>query len=160
MHEKHKPAIAIFAGTGNQLQRVQALAQQLNVEKYAHFVGRTRKIPELLHYTDALVLTSKRGEGMPIVLLEASTMKKPLVGPTNIGAEDLILDGENGLLYENDNPAALADKLAELVDAKPNATFGAAAFAHVRKNFSTDANMQRLMKLYSDTLCNAKQQTA
>jgi glycosyltransferase involved in cell wall biosynthesis len=61
-----------------------------------------------------LVLPS-RGEGMGRVVVEALLRGRPVVGTRGGGIEDLVRDGENGLLVAPDDPQALADALERVL---------------------------------------------
>ena len=83
---------------------------------------QTRWTPELdtsgvaaaLDGATVLVLPS-RSEGMGRVLVEALCRGRPVVGTSVGGIRDLIVDGENGLLVEPRDPAALADALVRVL---------------------------------------------
>jgi len=57
----------------------------------------------------ALVVTSKR-EGLPTLVLEAMTLRRPIVVPDEAGCMEAIGGGEFGLVYRHDNLDDLADK--------------------------------------------------
>jgi len=61
-----------------------------------------------------LVLPS-RGEGMGRVVVEALLRGRPVVGTRGGGIEDLVRDGENGLLVPPDDPDALAAALERVL---------------------------------------------
>jgi len=70
---------------------------------------------ELMSTCDALVLPSLV-EGRAIVQLEALSRGLPLLVTPNAGGEDLIVPGETGFLVPIRDPAALAEKMAWLLD--------------------------------------------
>jgi glycosyltransferase involved in cell wall biosynthesis len=61
-----------------------------------------------------LVLPSRR-EGMGRVVVEALCRGRPVVGTRDGGIQDLVRDGENGLLVPPDDPGALADALVRVL---------------------------------------------
>jgi glycosyltransferase involved in cell wall biosynthesis len=59
---------------------------------------------------------SSKTEAFPMVLLEALSLGKPLVAyncPT--GVKEILVDGENGILVDNQNQDALADAIDRMV---------------------------------------------
>jgi glycosyltransferase involved in cell wall biosynthesis len=73
------------------------------------------QIPGHMANCDLFVLPS-RAEGFPLVLIEAGAAGLPVVA-TNIGGiDELITDNANGLLVEPDNPRALADAMAKVLE--------------------------------------------
>jgi glycosyltransferase involved in cell wall biosynthesis len=84
--------------------------------------GQTRWTPELtteeiaaeLGRATCLVLPSWR-EGLPRVVVEALCRSRPVVGASTGGIPDLVRDGENGILVDPADTAALADALVHLL---------------------------------------------
>lgn len=52
----------------------------------------------------------------PLVVLEAAAAKLPVVATATCGVNELIRDRENGRIVELENPAALANAIAEMLD--------------------------------------------
>lgn len=82
---------------------------------------------------------SSRFEGFGLVLTEASTMSVPMVSfNCPVGPDEIIRDGENGLLVEPENVEQFAEKLLLLIrDEKMRKTMGERAF-EMAKQFSID----------------------
>jgi glycosyltransferase involved in cell wall biosynthesis len=82
---------------------------------------------------------------LPNVLLEAQSQSLP-VAATRAGAiEELITDGENGLLAPPNDPAALAAVLARLIaDPALRTRLGANGAQRLRQEFSLDHCIDRL----------------
>jgi glycosyltransferase involved in cell wall biosynthesis len=84
--------------------------------------AQTRWTPELssedvaaeLDRATCLVLPSRR-EGMGRVVVEALCRGRPVVGASTGGIPDLIRDGQNGVLVDPQDSAALADALVSLL---------------------------------------------
>ncbi|HZB22427.1 MAG TPA: glycosyltransferase family 4 protein [Gaiellaceae bacterium] len=74
----------------------------------------TEEIANELDASTCLFLPSRR-EGMGRVVVEAFCRGRPVVGTRGGGIEDLVRDGENGLLATQDDVEALADALARLL---------------------------------------------
>ncbi|MBA2299133.1 MAG: glycosyltransferase family 4 protein, partial [Actinobacteria bacterium] len=74
----------------------------------------TVEIAAALDEATLLVLPS-RSEGMGRVLVETFCRSRGVVGSRVGGIPDLVRDGENGLLVEAGNPAALADALVRVL---------------------------------------------
>jgi glycosyltransferase involved in cell wall biosynthesis len=103
-----------IVGTGSRRHVVEQLVAELP--------GQTEWIPELstdevaaaLDGATVLVLPS-RSEGMGRVLVEALCRGRGVVATRVGGIRDLITDGENGMLVEPQQPAALADALVRVL---------------------------------------------
>ena len=73
------------------------------------------RIPEFMANADLFVLPS-RSEGFPLVLIEAGAAGLPVVATSAGGIPEFIAHGATGLLVEPDNPRALADAIARVLE--------------------------------------------
>lgn len=83
-----------------------------NLDNIVSLCGKMSKkdlISEILD-SDAIVISSLE-EGQSLVLLEGLFIGKPVI-TSNVGiVPEIIKDGFNGLIYKNNNPAELAEKI-------------------------------------------------
>ncbi|HYO85014.1 MAG TPA: glycosyltransferase [Dermatophilaceae bacterium] len=79
-------------------------------------VGSQPDVRPYLALTDIHVLPSRR-EGFPNVVLEAAAMGKPTVTTDATGCIDAVVPEVTGLIVPVDDPRALADAIARLVNA-------------------------------------------
>ncbi len=95
---------------------IRDLARELGVEEHVVFVGSVpnEHISQLLNLTDVFCMPSAY-EGMPIAILEAMAMGKPVLSSKVSGMNDLIQNGENGILTPVDDIQAIVQALEGLV---------------------------------------------
>ena len=111
-----KPEIHfLIAGGGKLKQPLMKMATALGVEKSVSILGERTDALELLKIFDIFVLSS-RWEGMPMALLEAMAMGKPIVTPRVGEIEQMITDGVNGLLVPPAQPQKLAEGILKLLN--------------------------------------------
>jgi len=55
-------------------------------------------------------------EGGPLTAPESIAMGLPIIGANIGGIPDFVQDGVNGMLYQYDNPANLANRIQEIID--------------------------------------------
>lgn len=67
---------------------------------------------------DALVMPSF-AEGLPMVIMEAMAMARPIISTYIAGAPELVLEGENGWLVPAGDADALAKAIGKLADTPP-----------------------------------------
>ena len=109
-------------------------------------LGQVNDMPALLAAADAFVLPSAR-EGLSNALLEACAAGLPAVAARIGGTEDVIADGENGLLFETE--AELAECLRRLAtDDALRARLGPAARATVMSGYDIRQTAHKLLDLY------------
>lgn len=84
-------------------------------------------------------ICSSRTEGFGLPILEALACRTPVVATRTGAAEDLITDGQNGYVVDVGDHAALADRLADILNLSPDdwRTVSDAAYARAR-SFSWD----------------------
>jgi glycosyltransferase involved in cell wall biosynthesis len=105
----------VIAGAGPERAALEARARAAGVAaRFEGFVDRAR-LERLYAECSCVVLASRRGEGMPNVVLEAMAHGRVVVATDVTGNRDLVTDGENGLLVRPGEPAGLRDALRRLV---------------------------------------------
>jgi glycogen synthase len=94
------------------------LVNQAGLTDYVSFLGWVppEEMPGLLCKFDVLLLTSIWPEPFARVLLEGMISGLVVVATPTGGTPEIVLDGENGLLFTPGNPEDLAQKIGRLVD--------------------------------------------
>jgi glycosyltransferase involved in cell wall biosynthesis len=107
----------LVAGDGERRGELERLASKLSVS--ARFIGRigASEREQLLSICDLVVIPSRvladgRTEGMPVVCVEAMAAGCVVVASRVGGLADAIVDGENGLLFEQGDHLMLKHKLS------------------------------------------------
>jgi glycosyltransferase involved in cell wall biosynthesis len=80
------------------------------------WLGHCEDIRDVWRAAHIAVLPSLGGEGLPLSLLEAAAMGRPIVATDVPGTRDIARDGENALLVPPGDAAALAKAIAALAD--------------------------------------------
>jgi len=111
---KENPAIQLWlVGDGPLRPVVEKEVLEKGLKEKVIFFGIREDIPELLAYSDILVLSSDY-EGVPLTILEAMTAGKPVVATAVGGVPELIKDGITGILIPARDPEALAKNILRL----------------------------------------------
>jgi phosphatidylinositol alpha-1,6-mannosyltransferase len=136
-----QPLLYILAGEGDDLERLQQIAQAAGVSEQVRFLGKVPPVdlPDLYRAADFFVLPST-GEGFGIVFLEAMACGTPALGLAAGGAPDALGDGELGYMVSPEVDFTVALQAA-LDASKP----GSRALAHsVQSRFSNNVFQQQL----------------
>jgi sugar transferase (PEP-CTERM/EpsH1 system associated) len=118
------------------------------------FAGERSDIAPLLAAFDVFALSSL-SEGISLTLLEASSAGLPIVATRVGGNEEVVVDGETGVLVPSADPAAFAAALAALAAGagRPDrAALGAAGRARVERRFSVERMVRDYTELYVEVL--------
>ncbi|NDJ33731.1 MAG: glycosyltransferase family 4 protein [Chloroflexi bacterium] len=119
-----------------------------------HFPGPVEHAELPAYYTMAdLYVHSSIYEGLGKVLIEAAACGTPAVSTATAGAQQIIADGETGLLCAIEDPADMAAKIAGLLaDPARRARMGAAARAHVLAVYDHARNLDAVVATWARTL--------
>jgi glycosyltransferase involved in cell wall biosynthesis len=115
------------------------------------FVESTRSPEQYFAAADLYVLPSIR-EGLPIALLEAMSSRLPCVATRLPGSTDVIIEhGRNGLLFDPDDVAGLAESIRSLLsDSGTAARLGAAARETVLDRYSIQRTAPAWLSAYQE----------
>jgi len=114
------------------------------------FLGKVDRIEERIAASDLVVLPSYR-EGVPRILLEAAAMEKAIVATDVPGCNDVVKDGESGLLVPVRNSQALADAIETLVnDSALRRKMGQEGRKRVIREFDDRVVAQKTWQVYQD----------
>lgn len=112
--KEQKPDLkAAIVGTGELEEEVKALCTELNIQENVHFLGFQSNPIKMVYDSKVMILTS-RWEGTPMCALEAMALGTPVVSTPSDGMKDLIENGVNGYLTDDDG--VMAEKLLKIMD--------------------------------------------
>lgn len=109
------------AGTGPDLERLEALARDLAVRDRVHFLGPVpdAHLPALYNLGEVYLAPSRFEEhgveGFGIAIVEASASGLPVIVGRSGGTADAVLEGETGMLVDPEDPGAFAEALRLLL---------------------------------------------
>lgn len=119
-----------LVGDGEEREALEAKARRLGIDGSVRFGSADGSNIVEVYQSASILAMSSRYEGLPMVLLEAQAAGVPAVSfACKCGPKDVISDGIDGFIVEEENIAALAAKLSELMgDEGLRKRMGAAAF--------------------------------
>lgn len=106
-----------IAGTGSEkdVQRLESLAKEKGVEARVHLIGFHSDIADVMKRHSIFALSS-RSEGFGMVVTEAMAMGCACISFDLTGPGEIIVDGIDGVLVEDQNEDAFAVALSKLMD--------------------------------------------
>jgi glycosyltransferase involved in cell wall biosynthesis len=102
-------------GEGPRRRELQRLADDLGLGGRFAFCGFRAGVTDFLAALD-LFVSSSRWEGLPLVVVEAMLLGKPVVATDVGGNRELVESGPTGLLVPPGDPAALARAVLSMLD--------------------------------------------
>ncbi|QKK27684.1 glycosyltransferase family 4 protein [Rhizobium hidalgonense] len=143
-------------GGGEALAKLKALAAELGLSNRIAWKGAMAQEDVLDHYrrADLFALACRIAangdrDGLPNVLVEASSQRLVCVSTTVSGVPELLEDGENGLVVPPEDPALLAKALETAIrDPALRKRLGDAAERRVRADFDYHSSIRQLTGLF------------
>jgi len=108
----------LFVGEGELEDELRENVKTRGLSDFVTFTGFRRDVIGILKNLDFIVMPSL-WEGLPISLLESMACGTPAIASRVGGIPDVIEQGEDGILYEQGDNAALKDSIASLMTNKP-----------------------------------------
>ncbi len=157
---EHLPqAQLLLVGGGPMDEALRALAAASPAADAIVFTGRVPhgEVERYYSLIDILAYPRKRSRltelVTPLKPLEAMAQGRIVAASDVGGHRELIADGQTGVLFPPDDPAALANSLADLVEAKTGwPAMREAARSHVAQNHDWARNVDRYLGVYQKLL--------
>jgi len=143
----------VLSGEGPRLNETHELVQKLGIDHAVAFIGFVfqEQLPALYRKLHVLLLTSLT-EGLPNSLLEAGAMQVPVVATRVGGVEEIVQDGQSGILVEPGNIKGLAEAVIHL---KRNPELAKNMGQHARGIIESRFDFERRMRLMEAFYHNA-----
>ncbi len=146
--EQAPDSALLVVGDGPEKESLQNLAQSLGIENRVHFLGFRNDVLDIVNSTNTVVISSLH-EGIPLALLEAMSLGKPVVSTSVGGIPEVIEDRISGLLVLDRSPEAFAKKALKLFnDPKLANRLGDNAQKRIQDRFSLESQKQKFLNLY------------
>lgn len=119
-------------------------------EGVVEYLGSTNDVIPFVNNASCIVLPSYYREGLPITLLEAAAMCKPLVTTDSVGCRDTVDDSITGFLCKPKDVVSLCDAMEKIIIMTPmqRQAMGEAG----RKKIEQEFNEELIINTYSQTL--------
>jgi glycosyltransferase involved in cell wall biosynthesis len=152
VHTKIPEAMFFFVGDGPYLEILKKDAAKRGLQSVVRFTGYRKDPLEIVEALDVVVLTSI-SEGLPVTLLEAMALRKPVVATNVGGVPEVVQDGVTGFLVPSGNAPEFARALISLFK-NPNLMkiMGEQGRKRVEENFSLSIMAEKTDNVYFEVL--------
>jgi glycosyltransferase involved in cell wall biosynthesis len=134
------------------LERVRSMATEQGADHVIRFLGRREDALSFLAAADVVVNPSDV-EGLPVVLLEALALERPVVATAVGGVPALIEHEKTGLLVEAGDPEGLAKELDRLLSDRPFArSLALAGNEAVQRHHGIEQMVRSIEAVYTEIL--------
>ena len=152
--ERFPELVYLIVGSGPEEDHLKRLVDQLRLNDYVKFCGRKdyNTVMEYMSICDLFVMPSW-DEGFGIVYLEAMAHGKPVIACRGQGIEDVIVDGEMGLLVKPKDPQSLKEAMIKLLaDRQLAEGMGRRGKQVMLSDFTWKKSAQKLLEIYEEVL--------
>jgi colanic acid/amylovoran biosynthesis glycosyltransferase len=140
-----------FVGDGEMRAEIEAMIARYTLQARVRITGQisSEQLRDEILAARALVLPSF-AEGLPMVIMEAMALRRPVVSTFVAGIPELVLPGEHGWLVPAGDVEALARAMQACLDASADtlACMGAAAYNRALARHSAEAQGAQLANLF------------
>jgi glycosyltransferase involved in cell wall biosynthesis len=106
-------SILVIVGDGDLMDELTNLVSKLDIKESVIFTGYISYPQDYLAFFDIFLLSSL-SEGTSMTLLEAMSLSKPCIVTDAGGNKEIVIDGETGLVTDNDNTKQFSEALTLL----------------------------------------------
>lgn len=138
----------LIAGDGKLFKKIKEYIDHNNLSKNVEILGWVAHddVPNYLSKLKLLVLPSV-SEGLPNIVLESMSCKTPVLATSVGGIPDIINNGENGFILENNSPKCIAANIINILDNPKLEQVSFKAFKMIEKEFSYESALNRYREI-------------
>lgn len=146
----------LMVGEGPEFENVKNIIGELDIGNKVTLTGSVPpdEVPYYIGAMDIFIVprpsTSETETAVPLKVLEAMAMGKPIVATNVGGLAEVIEDGVNGILTEPGNTGQLADKILSLVDNESLRREIGEKSKQKAKEFNWEHSSMKLLSLYNE----------
>ena len=137
--------------------KVRARLKELGIEDKFIFTGFRSDVSRIMSAFDVFVLCTHR-EGLPLAVLEAMAIGKPVIATAVDGVPEMIDEGVTGLMHPHQDSTCLASKILKCIQ-KPEwaKSIGLAGRAKVRGVYNVEIYARNVAAIYDEVLTSEHQ---
>jgi len=138
-------------GKGN-LREYEGIARKLGIGDSVVFAGPQAEGVECFYLASDIFMMLSKFDTFGMAVLEAMAARLPVIISANVGAKDLVVDGENGFVVGNAGAAgSAAERVGMLLDGDLRARMGQEAFRTAELH-TWEAMAAEVEKIYGELL--------
>jgi len=145
----------VLVGDGEMRAEIETLVIAYKLQSMVRITGRisSEELHEEILAARALVLPSF-AEGLPMVIMEAMALKRPIISTFVAGIPELVRPGEHGWLVAAGDVEALADAMQACLDAPVEtlASMGQSGHKRVLDRHNVDTQAAQLAQLFQEAI--------
>lgn len=146
-----------LVGDGPLRGRYEALIRELGIGDIVEMPGPIHDMPGFYRGIDVYVQSSHSAEGLPLSILEAMTVGRPIIAADVAGAREAVRDGQEGFLVPSHDVETLVDRIERCgLNPAMRAEIAERARARAHAQFSLEAMTRKIVGYYRDVLAEGQ----
>ncbi|MBD3636685.1 MAG: glycosyltransferase family 4 protein [Crocinitomicaceae bacterium] len=142
----------VFIGSGYYEDEVKEYVKSHELDEFVHFMGYQSNSVEWMASSDVVLIPSK-AEGFGMVLLEAYSVKKPVVTYDVPALNEHVIHNKTGLLAEPYRVENLSDQILSLLSNRESGTkMGENGYELLKNNYTLNTMITRTIQFYEKCL--------
>ena len=113
--KNHPNAIGVIIGDGEDREQLEKLTIEFALSDNVLFLGYQKNVLDIIGQLDFVVLSS-RWEGFPLTPIETFSQGKTIIVSDISGNNEIVANGENGIIFKLDDVCDLAAKMENLIE--------------------------------------------
>lgn len=132
--------------------KIEKKVENLSLQEDVLFTGRMERILDAIHIMDILIVAS-RSESFGRVIIEAMSVKTPVVAVRSGGIPEIIEDGINGFLLPSNDPGDLVSVIRSLLENRERAASAVLKAAEtVEKKFNINVQVKKIESIIEECI--------
>lgn len=123
-------------------ESLKLLASNKGLLNNIRFVGSQKKIAEIYSLSDVVISSSKKPESFGRAVAEAIALNTPVIATNHGGVKDIIIENENGFLFDVGNERQLSQYILKSSDLNFN------GYNYISNTFNLDNMVEKTLNVY------------
>lgn len=146
--KKRPDSLFLIVGDGPLFDEYKQRVQSLNLGESVRMIGFRPDVIDVINCLDIYVMTSHH-EGIPMTLLEAFALKRPVVAMSVGGIPEVVEDGVSGILIESGDVEAMSAACLKLLsEPERSRQLGENAKHRLESEFAIEVHRKRVLEMY------------
>lgn len=141
----------LFAGRGVLLEEMKNYAQENGVSEVIDFLGFRSDIEKVMAIAD-IGISASRQEGLGLNLVEEMFLGLPIVASQDRGHRELVVPGENGFIYNQNNKSQFIEAVNDLYSNQEKRILFGKRSSELAQKFSLDNSVNAMAEIYTHFL--------
>ncbi len=144
----------LLAGDGEMRPEIERMVRAYDLSDNVKITGwiSSKQVRDEILASHAMVLPSF-AEGLPVVIMEAMALRRPVISTFVAGIPELVINGHNGWLVPAGSVAELSTAIEQLLStsAEKLKEMGDSAYTRVRQRHDIDTEVEKLAVLFRES---------